>query len=95
MWRDVSLRRDAKRLTEATETLRSLAASGPMDPETANMLLAAQLIATAALAREESRGGHFREDFPHRDAALDGVHSLLHVAMVVAPQEAREVAAHV
>jgi len=27
--------------------------------------------------------------------ALEGVHSLLHAATVVAPQEAREVAAHV
>jgi L-aspartate oxidase len=97
MWHDVSLRRDAKGLTEANDTLRALAASGPMDTETANMLLAAQLIVTAALAREESRGGHFREDFPDRDVALDGVHSLLRAAMVVAPREAREVemAAHV
>ena len=95
MWRDVSLRRDAKGLSEAIEALRKLAAPGPVDPETANMLLAAQLIATAALAREESRGGHFREDFPDRSTALDGVHSLLHAATVVAPQEAREVAVHV
>ncbi|HEU4782417.1 MAG TPA: L-aspartate oxidase [Ktedonobacterales bacterium] len=95
MWRAVSLRRDAKGLTEAIETLRQLAASGPVDPETANMLLAAQLIAMAALAREESRGGHFREDFPDRETALDGVHSLLRAATVVAPQEAREAATHV
>jgi L-aspartate oxidase len=95
MWRAVSLRRDAKGLAEAIETLRTLAASGPVDPETANMLLAAQLITTAALARKESRGGHFREDFPDRNNALDGVHSLLHATVVVAPQEAREVAAHV
>jgi L-aspartate oxidase len=95
MWRDVSLRRDAKGLSEAIEMLHKLAASGPVDPETANMLLAAQLIAMAAMAREESRGGHFREDFPDRDNALDGVHSLLRAATVVAPQEAREVAGHV
>lgn len=31
----------------------------------ANALLAARLILTAALARTESRGGHFRSDFPH------------------------------
>jgi succinate dehydrogenase / fumarate reductase flavoprotein subunit len=41
------------------------------------MLLAAQLIVAAALAREESRGGHFRTDFPERDAARDGQHTLL------------------
>lgn len=90
MWRDVSLRRDARGLTEAGETLRKLAASGPVDPETANMLLAAQLITAAALAREESRGGHFREDFPDRDRSLDGVHSLMRAATVVAPRAAGE-----
>ncbi|HET8905988.1 MAG TPA: L-aspartate oxidase [Ktedonobacterales bacterium] len=94
MWRDVSLRRDAKGLAEARATLRKLASAGPVDPETANMLLAAQLITTAALAREESRGGHFREDFPDRDAALDGVHSLLRATAVVAPQQASEVLSH-
>ena len=32
----------------------------------AHALIAAQLIASAAFAREESRGGHFRTDFPER-----------------------------
>jgi L-aspartate oxidase len=31
----------------------------------ANPLIAARLIAVSALAREESRGGHFRDDFPN------------------------------
>jgi len=35
--------------------------------ELGNMLSVAQLIATAALRRKESRGGHFRTDFPKRD----------------------------
>jgi L-aspartate oxidase len=32
-----------------------------------NLLTVAWLIARAALRREESRGGHFRQDFPARD----------------------------
>ena len=34
-----------------------------------NMLTTAKLIAAAALARTESRGGHYRSDFPSRDPA--------------------------
>ena len=34
------------------------------DPRTADMALVAGLIAKAALLREESRGAHFRADFP-------------------------------
>lgn len=35
----------------------------------ANALVAARLILTAALAREESRGGHFRSDYPNAGPA--------------------------
>lgn len=35
--------------------------------EFANMLTTALLTGQAALARQESRGGHYREDFPERD----------------------------
>ncbi len=40
-----------------------IAVNGP-----ARALVAARLIVDAALAREESRGGHFRSDFPQTDA---------------------------
>ena len=32
-----------------------------------NLVTVSLLVARAALRREESRGGHFREDFPARD----------------------------
>jgi succinate dehydrogenase / fumarate reductase flavoprotein subunit len=35
--------------------------------ELGNLLEVAEVIAVSALAREESRGGHYREDFPERD----------------------------
>ncbi|MBF6590900.1 MAG: L-aspartate oxidase [Ktedonobacterales bacterium] len=55
MWQRVSLRRDEAGLAEARRELRALAAAGPVDPETANMLLVAQLITEAAQARREKR----------------------------------------
>jgi succinate dehydrogenase / fumarate reductase, flavoprotein subunit len=36
-----------------------------------NLLTVSEAIARAALERKESRGAHFREDFPGKDAALD------------------------
>jgi L-aspartate oxidase len=45
--------------------------------ETSNMLLLAQLIITAARQRHESRGGHYRNDYPNTDPALAGRHTLL------------------
>jgi L-aspartate oxidase len=77
MWEYVSLRRDAAGLTTARAALRTLGESQAVDPETANMLLVAQLIVAAALARTESRGAHYRLDYPERDASRDGRHTLL------------------
>ncbi len=42
--------------------------------ELRNMTLAASAIITAATRREESRGAHFRSDFPDLDPSLDGRH---------------------
>jgi L-aspartate oxidase len=39
--------------------------------------LLASLIARSALAREESRGGHFRADFPELDPSLDTFHTVV------------------
>ena len=88
MWRYVSLRREAEGMATALEQLRALAAGGPYDPETANMLLVAQGVTLAALNRAESRGGHYRTDFPERDHSRDGRHTMLWPTQ--APRAARE-----
>lgn len=57
---DVGVARDATGLTRALSTIHKLEATTPG----ALPLVAARLIAEAALARRESRGGHFRLDYP-------------------------------
>ncbi|MFH1175019.1 MAG: L-aspartate oxidase [archaeon] len=41
--------------------------------ELRNLLQTAKLIVHAALFRKESRGGHFRSDYPAKDAAFEGM----------------------
>ncbi|PWT77160.1 MAG: L-aspartate oxidase [Chloroflexi bacterium] len=77
MWERVALARNASGLRSAVEALRQLAVQGPVDFETANMLFAAQAITTCALARNESRGAHYRADFPASDPLLAGRHTLV------------------
>ena len=54
------VRRDARKLNELIDLIDSLIDQVGR----ANPLVASRIIAASALAREESRGGHFREDFP-------------------------------
>ncbi len=87
MWRQVGLLRDAEGLQSAVSTLerweaasqQRLARTVQVEPavrRTANLLMVGLLMARAALRRQESRGGHFRTDFP----AHDDVHWKRHVA---------------
>ena len=59
----VGLERDAKGLGAALETVDRLERA-THDPALLNMLAAARLVAAGALARTESRGGHWRSDYP-------------------------------
>lgn len=78
MWRFAGLFRTREQLEESVAGLDAgLALSGgARDAVTAfdadswrrfNLITVARLVAGAALRRTESRGGHFREDFPSRD----------------------------
>jgi len=64
MTEHVGLIRTGDGLRKAMAELADIEASAGGDTVLANMALAARFIATAALRREESRGGHYRADFP-------------------------------
>jgi len=61
MWADAGLVRDGPGLE------RLSASEHPV----------ARMVARSALARRESRGSHFRADFPNEDPALNGLHTVL------------------
>jgi L-aspartate oxidase len=78
MWRQVGLFRDREGVTSALAAIDPLwhemdariSGGEPLDAATwraASIITVSRLIARAALRREESRGGHFRSDFPQRD----------------------------
>ena len=74
MWRRVGVRRDGKGLSEAQEMVSrwcryvlSRQFDEPAGWELQNMLTVARLMIEAALVREESRGVHYRVDFPDSD----------------------------
>ncbi len=78
MWRDVGLFRTRERLAAAVARLEgALQAPSPDTLEgwrLRNFTIVAALVARAALRREESRGAHYREDFPDRDDRRWRVH---------------------
>lgn len=91
MWRAAGLFRSSAALAEAVRRLDEPdAAPVSIDRHAAftaaewrryNLLTVARLVARAALRRKESRGGHFRADFPARD----DLHWRVHVCDSMAP----------
>jgi len=82
MWQDAGLLRDGSRLRAMKDELERTRAE--IDPaaeraslELANLHAVAELIVISALAREESRGAHYRNDFPRRDDARFARHSVV------------------
>ena len=74
MWRNVGITRKEKPLAEAQEIIRfwqryvmDKVFESPQGWECQNMLTISLLMANAAQIRQESRGVHFRSDFPETD----------------------------
>ena len=78
MWDVVGIERSAAGLEAAAAQLDQWQPSGTtvQDLETANLLALARVMVGAALARRESRGAHFREDFPETSVGFN--HSLVY-----------------
>jgi L-aspartate oxidase len=80
MWRNVGIMRSAEGLRRCEEEIRlqlmdlTSRPAGREQMETQNMLQTAQLIVRGALARRESRGGHFRSDYPFKNDAQFKAH---------------------
>ncbi|MGH9056101.1 MAG: FAD-binding protein, partial [Acidimicrobiales bacterium] len=64
MTRGAGVVRTADSLAEAAKVVAGIAAAGVPPGELSNLLLVAEAVVAAATAREESRGGHRREDYP-------------------------------
>lgn len=74
MWERVGILRDKDSLNRALRELEQISKSN-LGTSSKNFVTVAKLATKAALWREESRGGHFRTDFPERDENFR-VHSI-------------------
>jgi len=80
LWDKVAIIRNGKHLSEAVKRLAELSLPETHSParqayEACNILTVARLIARCALAREESRGAHYRSDFPLKNETKPPRHS--------------------
>jgi L-aspartate oxidase len=80
MWREAGILRSGKELTEAIKQLQAVELPKTQKPgrgehELRNLHTLALLIARSALAREESRGSHYRSDFAYRNDEQFNKHS--------------------
>jgi L-aspartate oxidase len=75
MWRYAGIARTAKGLRTAVGELAEIEERLPSGAtEEMNLVQTARLIVEAALRRKESRGGHYRSDFPRTELAWRGRH---------------------
>ena len=75
MWEYAAIARTAKGLRSCLKRLEEISARLPVGAtEEQNLAETARLITDAALLRRESRGGHFRSDFPKAKRKWQGMH---------------------
>jgi L-aspartate oxidase len=75
MWEYAGIARTAKGLRTCISRLDEITSRLPEGAtEEANMAETARLIVEAALMRKESRGGHYRSDFPRSKRKWTGRH---------------------
>ncbi len=77
--------RDADGLTRCLREIAEIEAAQPGCPALLNMTATATLIAAAALLRRESRGAHFRSDYPQTDTTARRSAMVLADALALRP----------
>jgi L-aspartate oxidase len=82
IWEKAGLLRDAAGLSSGHDEIRSLARAIPPGfsralLELRNLQTVGDLIVRSAIAREESRGAHYRNDYPKRDDGRFAKHSVI------------------
>ena len=75
MWERVGIGRNKDDLQRALKEFKQIE-EAKLGTSSRNFVTVAKLVTQAALWREESRGGHFRDDFPNRDNEKFQVHSI-------------------
>jgi L-aspartate oxidase len=75
MWEHAGIARTAKGLRTALGALSEIEERLPIGAtEEQNLVQTATLVVEAALERKESRGGHYRSDFPKPQRSWQGRH---------------------
>jgi L-aspartate oxidase len=85
MWERVGILRDADSLRRALKEFEQILRAN-LSVSSRNFVTLARLVASGALWREESRGGHFRTDFPERDERFH-VHSIQKLGAEISSDE--------
>ena len=80
-WKDLGLLRTESGIKNALDFMKDIPQFDPTsveELELLNLVDCSKLMGSFALQRRESRGSHFREDYPSRNPEWNGCHSIFH-----------------